>query len=152
MLDFATVERPGLGRYLGCLVYESLLVLAWVFILATLFLPIDAWLNPAQPKAQLHIPSELSRNLQLIWSWVGVMAYFVFFWVRKGQTLAMKTWKIRLVSLDGSSVRPLQAVVRFCVVCMGLPLFGLVWLWAFGSPRRLFLHDQLSKTVLIRLP
>lgn len=150
MLNLTTAERPGLGRYIGCLIYECLLVLAWVFVLAVLFLPMDAWLNPGTPKGQLHIPTGLNRLLQLLWYGSGMLAYFVFFWTRKGQTLAMKTWKIRLVSLDGSAVRPLQAVVRFSVALMAIPLFGLAWLWAFGSPLRLSLHDQLSKTVLVR--
>lgn len=149
MLDLTTIKRPGLGRYLGCLVYEALIVMAWVLVLAAMFLPISYSMNPSLSQGQLHIPTGTERWVQTCWYGFGMMAYFVFFWSRKGQTLAMKTWKIRIVSLDGSAVSPLQAAVRFVVALMAIPLLGLAWLWAFGSPTRLSLHDQLSKTILI---
>lgn len=151
MLDPLTVQRPGLGRYLACLVYESLLVVAWLFILGVLFLALQAAWTHVAPGGTLQVPHGPQRLLQQLWYGAGVAGYFVFFWVRSGQTLAMKTWKIRLVSLDGGPVRPVQAVARLLVAAMAMPLLGLAWLWAFGSPSRLWLHDQLSKTVLIRL-
>ena len=151
MPDPTTVHRPGLGRYLACLAYESLLVLAWLFILGVLFLALKtAWTHVA-PGGTLQVPSGAERLLLQLWYFGGLTAYFVFFWVRSGQTLAMKTWKIRLVSLDGGPVRPLQALARVLVAAMAIPLLGLAWLWAFGSPSRLWLHDQLSKTWLIRV-
>jgi uncharacterized RDD family membrane protein YckC len=50
-------------------------------------------------------------------------AYFVGFWCRQGQTLAMRTWHIRLVRVEGAdSLRPpgpLRAAARYL----------LAWLW-----------------------
>jgi uncharacterized RDD family membrane protein YckC len=43
--------------------------------------------------------------------------YFVWFWSRTGQTLAMKTWHIRLVTAQGG---PVTSRVRLCATsCAG---------------------------------
>lgn len=146
-----SMERPGLGRYFACLAYEALLLTAWLFILGVLWLVLLALYRHSWPGGELQIASGPELLLQRLWYLSGMAAYFVLFWVRGGQTLAMKTWRIRLVSLDGGPVRPLQALARFLVAAMAIPLFGVAWLWAFGSPARLWLHDQLSKTVLVRV-
>ena len=44
--------------------------------------------------------------------------YFVWFWA-KGQTLAMKTWHIRVVNLNGSAISQTRALARY----------ALSWLW-----------------------
>ena len=44
--------------------------------------------------------------------------YFSFFW-QKGQTLAMKTWRIRIVDKHGASLSWGRALLRYL----------LVWLW-----------------------
>lgn len=38
-----------------------------------------------------------------------LLVYFVGFWRHGGQTLAMKTWRIRLISRDGSAISTAQA-------------------------------------------
>lgn len=60
--------------------------------------------------------------------------YFVGFWTRTGQTLAMKTWHLRVVDSQG---RPL-GVVR------GIARYLLSWLWflpALLSAHLLGLHS-----------
>ena len=44
--------------------------------------------------------------------------YFVWFWA-KGQTLAMKTWDIRVVDVQGQSITQKRALLRY----------ALSWLW-----------------------
>ena len=46
-------------------------------------------------------------------------AYFVYFWSRSGQTLAMLTWHIRLVTVQGQPVTRTRALCRYL----------LAWLW-----------------------
>lgn len=150
-VNIADLQRPGLLRYFSCLAYEALLLTAWLFILGVLYLALDALVQHRWPGGALQVPDGVQRTLQQLWYLAGLLGYFVLFWVRGGQTLAMKTWKLRLVSLDGGRVSVLQAVVRFFAAAMGIALLGVTWLWAFGSPQRLWLHDRLSKTLLIRV-
>ena len=96
--------------------------------------------------------------------------YFVWFW-HKGQTLAMKTWHLRLVDTQGQVVSQNRALLRYVLSWVWLvpPLaasmlvklstgevavvvVGWVWVYALLSrfhPRRQFMHDALAGTQLI---
>ena len=73
-------------------------------------------------------------------------AYFLRCWLRGGQTLAMKAWRIRLVD-----VTPRKAILRFLCAMIFVPT-GLSVLWVFFDGDRQFLHDRLAGTRLIFLP
>jgi uncharacterized RDD family membrane protein YckC len=70
-------------------------------------------------------------------------AYFLWCWLRGGQTLAMRAWKIRLVD-----VTPARALVRFLYAVVLVPT-GLSVLWVFVDREKQFLHDRLAGTRLI---
>jgi uncharacterized RDD family membrane protein YckC len=72
----------------------------------------------------------------------------VFCWVRTGQTLAQKTWNLRLTDLDGSLLRPPRAILRYL---LALPSVGsgLGLIWALIDPERQFLHDRLIGSRLV---
>ena len=70
-------------------------------------------------------------------------AYFLWCWLRGGQTLAMKAWKIRLVE-----VTPAKAILRFLCSLIFVPT-GISLLWALFDKDRQFLHDRLSGTRLV---
>lgn len=73
-------------------------------------------------------------------------AYFLRCWLRGGQTLAMKAWRIRLVD-----VTPGKALLRFAYAVIFVPT-GLSALWIFFDKDRQFLHDRLAGTRLIFVP
>ena len=73
---------------------------------------------------------------------VVLAAYFLWCWLRGGQTLAMRTWRIRLVD-----VTPGRAILRFVLALFLLPLSIL---WALVDRDRQFLHDRLAGTRLVR--
>lgn len=84
---------------------------------------------------------------------IGVLfAYFSAFWLRSGQTLAMKTWRIRLVDLDGGRPTLRQSALRFVVALIGLLLAGAGFWWALFDRDRQFLHDRIAGTRLVRVP
>jgi uncharacterized RDD family membrane protein YckC len=69
--------------------------------------------------------------------------YFLWSWLRGGQTLAMKAWKIRLVE-----VTPKRALLRFALAALFVPTFISV-LWSLLDRDRQFLHDRLAGTRLV---
>ena len=75
--------------------------------------------------------------------------YFGWFWTHGGQTLGMRTWRLRLVSNGGAPTGWGQAVVRFLVAGVSALALGLGFLWAFLDPDRRTWHDRLSRTVII---
>ncbi len=70
-------------------------------------------------------------------------AYFLWCWLRGGQTLAMKSWKIRLVGAT-----PAKALLRFFLAVVLVPS-GVSIVWALFDRDGQFLHDRLAGTRLI---
>jgi uncharacterized RDD family membrane protein YckC len=69
--------------------------------------------------------------------------YFLWCWLRGGQTLAMKAWKIRLVG-----VTPARALLRFVLALLLVPTLVAI-VWSLFDRDRQFLHDRLAGTRLI---
>jgi uncharacterized RDD family membrane protein YckC len=122
----------GLARRLAAMLYESLLLFAVAFFAGWLFFfasggrdATSGWLRYA---LQLFIL-------------VVFAAYFLWSWLRGGQTLAMKAWGIRLVE-----VTPGRALLRFA---LALALLPVSIVWALFDRDRQFLHDRLAGTRLV---
>ncbi|MDP2431495.1 MAG: RDD family protein [Pseudomonadota bacterium] len=125
---------PSLPRRLACLVYEAMLLTAVLFVAS---IPVVA--------LTLSLPPALFRPL--VWAYWLLVAggYFTLFW-RRGQTLAMKTWHIRLESVEGTLPGTRQVVKRYLLACL---LFPVSWGWAIFSADRQYLHDRLAGTRLV---
>ncbi len=97
-----TDTTPGFWRRIICLIYESLLLLAVLFIASFIFHLIFRDTNAVY-----------FRPLFQFYLLVIMGYYFIWFWTHGGQTLAMQTWKMRVVSADGSSLTKKQAITRY---------------------------------------
>ncbi|MFO7541447.1 MAG: RDD family protein [Thiobacillus sp.] len=142
MQDNATDFPPApLMARLAAMVYELLLVAAVLFVASFIIIPIVG---------EMRAPWQ--RHLFQIYI-VGVLfAYFSAFWLRSGQTLAMKTWRIRLINRDGTRLTIRQAVPRFFLALLGLLLAGAGFWWALFDRDRQFLHDRIAGTRLVSVP
>lgn len=90
------------------MLYEAMLLFGVTFIAGWLFSTL------LQQRHALYL-----REAQQFWQFIVLGVYFMWFWLHGGQTLAMKTWHIRLVSSDGSPIKPTRALIRYL----------LCWLW-----------------------
>ena len=166
-LSSAFTQAPTIKRRLICMIYEALLLLGVVAVAIFLFL-ILAQSFPA------FLPPHASETWPMkFWLFVVIGAYFTYFWNKTGQTLAMKTWRIRLVDNERDTLSLTKAIVRYCLAWMWfLPALAIAaqlhlkpWyillaliigyvLWAFTAffdKDRQFLHDKLAKTRLIHV-
>ena len=135
--DLPALKRAGLGRRIVSIAYEALLLVPVLFISAYLFLALTQGLQgPAK------------RPLFQLWLLCVLGAYFVYCWKRGGQTLAMKTWRIRLARRDGAALSTRVALARYLVALPGVLMLGIGFLWALMDPERQFLHDRLCGTRL----
>lgn len=156
---------PGILRRLASMLYECLLLFAVAFAGAWLFLFVSGG---------REVAGWLRYALQ---AYLGALyaAYFLWCWLRGGQTLAMKTWRIRLVFPGFARVPPARALVRFVyaallvggflmalgaaykyrdpwLALLALSLATAVWGWAFLDRDRQFLYDRLAGTRLVLVP
>jgi uncharacterized RDD family membrane protein YckC len=138
----AARRAPALGRRLASAVYDLLLTAALVLVGTFPFLAVfgdstHGW----------------RRHVLQAWVLALVGAYYVWFWTRGGQTLPMKTWRIRLVRADdGGPVNAGRAVHRYALAVLGLVAAGLGFAWALVDRDRQFLHDRLAGTALVDSP
>lgn len=111
------------------------------------------------------------RHMLQLWLLLVITTYFVWFWTHSGQTLAMKTWRIRLETTEGKQVDLKRAFIRYLLAWLWiLPGLALAWavdaknwelalipatnvlLWAltiYIDPQRQFLHDRLAGTRIV---
>lgn len=130
---------PGLLRRLASMSYEALLLLGVLALLLALpHVLIGAFTH------QLATPTTLQAHFFLV-----LLIYFLWFWCHGGQTLAMKTWHIRLVTCEGLPVRPAQALLRYLLCWPSFMLGGIGILWALFDRDGQFLHDRIAGTRLV---
>ena len=131
--------RPAILRRLVAMCYETLLLSGVVAVLVIApHVLIGAFAH------RLATPAILWAHLFLV-----LLVYFIWFWSNGGQTLAMKTWRIRLLSRDGLPVRPAQALLRFLLSWPSLVLGGVGIVWALVDRDGQFLHDRIAGTQLV---
>lgn len=168
----APLPRAGLLARLSSLLYECLLLLA-LLIIAGFAAMIPGALFFHDPGRFL---TPRMQPLMMAYDAVVLGAYFTWYWTHGGQTLAMKTWRLRLVTRHAAPLSLPQAVARYLtalgLISAAMALLALryrqhtlhdrlmigLWgalapfLWAVIDPRRLFLHDRLCGTRVVRLP
>jgi uncharacterized RDD family membrane protein YckC len=143
---------------MACWLYEGILMFGVVFIASYLFDTLSQ-----SRHALAH------RHMRMAFLFVVFGIYFAWFW-SKGQTLAQKTWHIRVVSPSGAPISQARALWRYTLswvwflpplaaYSVGIPatevlvlMGGWVAVWAVLSrfhPTQQFWHDALAGTRLV---
>jgi uncharacterized RDD family membrane protein YckC len=120
------------------MVYESLLLGGVTFFAGLLFVV-----------ATGASPSGWTRHAFQVYLFLVIGLYFVGAWRRGGQTLAMRTWKLRLVGANGARITLRQAMLRYACAWPSLALGGIGLLYAPFDRDRQFLHDRLAGTKIV---
>jgi uncharacterized RDD family membrane protein YckC len=145
--------------YEGLLLFAVAFVGTWLFFFASGGREVAGWVRIA-----------LQAYLAALYA-----AYFLWCWLRGGRTLAMKTWRIRLVAPGFAKLPPGRALLRLAyagvlavsfLAILGAALeFRNPWLalaafsvagigpgWALVDRDGQFLHDRLAGTRLVLDP
>lgn len=132
---------PGatLPQRLLSLVYESLLLAAVLLVGALLFLFLTRHLEPA-----------IARPLFQLYLLLLCAVYFIWQWTHGGQTLPMKTWRIKLVTREYAPLTLRHGIFRFVFGLAGLAPLGAGFAWALIDRDRQFLHDRLAGTKIVQ--
>ena len=83
---------------------------------------------------------------------VVAAAFYISSWLRGGQTLGMRAWRIRLEKSSGAAIDLRTGLLRFASGLLTIAScgVGLVWLWIDRDG--LTWHDRLAGTRVIVLP
>ena len=152
---------PGLARRMAAFVYEGVLLFGVVMIAGYLYGSLTQQRHALQGQAGLQA-----------FLFVVLAIYFVTFWCRSGQTVALRAWQLRLVTSDGRALGQGRALARylaswiwfvpallsarwsglhsaaqiFVLMAVGVVAYALL---ALVRPDRQFWHDALCGTRLI---
>lgn len=172
------LPRAGVGVRLIALVYDSLLLLALVFVINVIMIALFTPSAAASGNQAVLLSPAIRQGLMFPLSLAAIFGFYGYCWTRSGQTLGMQTWRLELRNLDGTPPGWMQSLSRF-IAAAALPvlcaaaswllhphdlkaltisvLAGLLanYLWALlplsvGAGR--CIHDQLSATEVLRVP
>jgi uncharacterized RDD family membrane protein YckC len=159
--DAPAAAPPGYWRRIACFLYEGVLLFGIVMLAGLLY---------GLATNQRHALAGQTGLQLFLFAVFGL--YFVHFWSRHGQTLAMRTWHIRVVGPDGRPPGPWRATARYVAAWLWfLPALALLhfegvnggWAITFTllagvlgyaalgrlNPARQYLHDMLCGTRLV---
>ncbi|CAG7855897.1 hypothetical protein MCAMS1_00196 [biofilm metagenome] len=134
-------EKPGFWRYLGIIFYDACLLLAVLFFATLLILPINH--GAAFNSSQVAYPFYLIAVSFCFYGW---------FWTHGGQTLGLRSWKAKVLSINGDTITWRQAFIRFAAALISFSCFGLGFIWRFFDKNGRTWHDLISKTELVLAP
>ncbi|AFL72886.1 RDD family protein [Thiocystis violascens] len=144
--DVTLANQPSLFRRLGAMLYDSVLLLG-VLILATAIVAIPYEIVVGAKVYEATLPLALMRLYLL----VVVAAFYVYFWMRGGQTLGMRAWRFRVIGDDGGNLGFGSALQRFGWAILSLLPAGLGFWWSLIDRDRLAWHDRKSHSRLVML-
>lgn len=153
---------PNRLRRFACMMYEGVLLFGVVFLAGYAF---DTLTQSRDAMMYRHV-----RQFILF---LAIGAYFVLSWHRRGQTLPMKTWNVRIADSNGQRPSPGRLIARYLLL-WPIPLLSALviyaiarstgynaadllivftpftlFIWTWFDPQQQFLHDRLLGTRLI---
>ncbi|MBE9560538.1 MAG: RDD family protein [Proteobacteria bacterium] len=141
--DNTELRYAGLFRRLFAIFYDGFLLLAILFVVTA----IANALNHGKAIEPGNVFYPLYVLIILLLSYL----YFAWFWINGGQSLGMKTWRIKLQDGEGKNIDWKTAAIRFFSAMVSWGIIGLGFLWAFFDKKNRCWHDLISKTVIIDL-
>ena len=129
---------PGLARRLAAIAYDTLLLTAVLFVATAALLPFSG--------GEAVRPDHGWYTAYLVAVSFG---YFGWFWTHGGETLGMRSWRLRLVGTGTNGASWRQALVRFLGACFSWIAFGAGFFWMLVDPERLTWHDRISGTRIV---
>lgn len=158
----ATLSYPNRLRRFACMMYEGVLLFGVIFLVGYAF----------DTLTQSH-DAMMFRHLRQFVLFLAIGIYFILSWQRRGQTLPMKTWNVRIADTNGNSPRLGRLVARYLLL-WPVPMLGVLlvyatarytgyastdllivftpftlFIWTWFDPQKQFLHDRLLGTRLI---
>ena len=147
--------RAGFRRRFGSWVYDLLIIIA-IFMLSgyvcvALFVLLDYLEVINLVRNDFDIDWNSSHPIyRVVFNTLGVAwicGFFIYFWSKKGQTLGMRAWRLRIQNEDGSLINIMTGIKRLIYALFGLGNITVL----FDRRNKLSLQDRLTKTEVVVL-
>jgi len=141
-IDLTQAITPGLFRRLAAICYDGLLLLALIMVATSLVI---------MPLGMEAGDTSVGRNPFFQFVIFGLIPplFFSWFWIKGGQTLGMRAWRLQIARNDGKPLTWHDALLRYFSALLSWAIAGLGFLWILIDRDKLAWHDRLSNTRLV---
>jgi uncharacterized RDD family membrane protein YckC len=141
-----TKASAGVWRRFGAMLYDSLLVLALLMATTAAFLPLTGGEAITSDRVG---PLEYLYQCALL---TVIIGFFGWFWTRRGQTMGMMAWRLKIERADGSTLTWSDVLKRLAAACVALAPLALGYFWIWIDRDHLAWHDRWTHTRVVVLP
>ena len=133
-----TAYPAGLGRRLGAMLYDTLLIIALFFATGFIWVALSG-----------NVVTGIAFQLTLLAEIVG---FFTYCWRKQGETLGMRAWKLRILDEAGALPSFKQIGLRLLIAPLSLVCFGVGYAWLYLDGNKQTWHDKVSGTFVLHMP
>lgn len=140
--------QAGPLKRLMALIYDSLILLAIAFCYGWIVLMLKYKLFDIPLPESGHAEMGGLAALGLI---LALVTFYIYFWLKGGQTLGMKAWRLKLLADTNDAPQLKHCLIR-CIaapLCILTGCFGFIWCWIDRDGHAL--QDRLSHTQVVML-
>lgn len=150
--DYRQAPRAGLWRRLGAILYDGMTLIAiLMFAMALAVGAVSALAAIGLISLQGYVDTAAYVQAHAIWFQLYMLAvvlwFYLYFWLKGGQTLGMRAWRLLLVQIDGNAITLRQGLIRLATALAGL---GTLWILVRYKQKQT-LQCQLSNTQVVLL-
>lgn len=141
--SLSTSVRAGFWLRMAAILYDSLLLIALLFLATAIALPLN--------KGEAFKSDQYIYHVYLL---TVCFLYYAWFWTHGGQTPGMKAWKLKLTPANHSNNARIswkQAEIRLLAALLSWLLIGLGFVMILFNKKKLALHDRLSNSHIVYL-
>jgi uncharacterized RDD family membrane protein YckC len=140
------VKTAGLLRRLGAMLYDALAVIALLMAGTALLMTLTGGEAITAQRVGVWVHVYQAALIAI------VVLFFGVFWTRKGQTLGMTAWRLKIERLDGALPTWRDALLRLAGALISLVALGLGYLWIWIDREQRAWHDRWSGTRVVVVP
>lgn len=145
--------RAGFRRRLGSYIYDALIALAVFMMVGYIGIGIMIYLDHLELinivrnsfEIDWHKTPTFYQILFHSWNLVWVSYFFIYFWSKKGQTIGMRAWRLKVQNTDGSLISAKTAIKRLLFTLLGLGNLLVI----IDRKNKLSLQDRLTNTEVV---
>jgi len=141
-----------LVKRLISIVYDLILLIAIFFAVGIPVSILTTFIfNSGNAITEEHSLYLVNQAIILLSLFIASIGFYTWFWTHGGQTLGMKTWRIKLMSNNGQNITHKQALKRYFAALLSWGIFGLGFIWCLIDNKKRTWHDIFSDSHLVQL-
>ena len=164
-IDLQSLPKATLRRRITAGIYDLFLIFAVAFLYSMIvtlianalgYQPTGLKLQESGETMRLVATDEyqpmLNGSFYKLGLYASLVAFYMGFWRTRSATLGMQTWRLRLISVDGSRPSWKQLFIRAFSGSISLTVFGLGFVYALLDKQNRTFHDIMSNTSVVITP